>query len=256
MSKGASIWEINERLGLAMEAGDIEAARQALREGARPEMPMRRGIRALYWAVGKEHEALVREMLEAGASVEERHRGTAESALHLAAREGSESMIDLLMEAGADLRAKDGQGRGVLHAAVERDGKNAARLIALGARVDKPDDSGMTPLMLASWRGCRKGVEELLKAGASLRARCHRGRGALHYATFGWDPEPLRMLLEAGADPLEKDKEGISALERARREGLEEGVEMIRAHLARKEAQELDKEARQEKRSPRKESRL
>lgn len=94
-----------------------------------------------------------------------------------------ETIIDLLVAAGADVKAADEKGVTALHEAVDGDWSYATAVRALlrhGAEPDPVDQNGRTPLMLTN------------------------------------DPDCVRELLFAGADPLRKDNEGKSALSRAR----------------------------------------
>lgn len=85
---------------------------------------------------------------------------------------------------------------------VER--RDCARfLLVAGARVDVPDDSGMTPLLTAANSidllkdNKTEILQLLLSAGASIHDRSPDGRTALHYAAGCADA--VRLLLQAGA---------------------------------------------------------
>jgi ankyrin repeat protein len=92
-------------------------------------------------------------------------------------------------------------------------------LLATGARVDLPNEDGVTPLMAAvsaaGTRGRNKTeeqaqecVELLHAAGADVNATSDRGMTALHSAAFrGWD-KLVHQLASYGAnlDPLESDQ--------------------------------------------------
>ena len=64
--------------------------------------------------------------------------------------------------------------------------------------IDRADDSGQTPLMLATAFGTSDAVRRLLAAGASVAVKSGTGVTALHLAVT--DLEKTRLLVDAGAD--------------------------------------------------------
>jgi ankyrin repeat protein len=85
--------------------------------------------------------------------------------------------------------------------------------------------AGDTALHLAAAAYERDIAEELVSAGADVRARNRRGAEPLHYAADGspesnfWDPDAqyavVEFLIGAGADPSSEDKSGVAPLHRA-----------------------------------------
>lgn len=67
-------------------------------------------------------------------------------------------------------------------------------LLAAGAAADLPDETGMTPLMLAAARGSAPACERLLAAGADDAARDREGRTALDHAAAAEDFSALAVL--------------------------------------------------------------
>jgi len=181
------------------------------------------------------------------------------SALHLAVQKGHDSMIDFLMETGADVnarldhRGRHREGETVVHfAVVEKRADLVRRLMEHGANATVESGSGMTPLHIACGIGALEVVEVLLDAGGDLRAPASnkfgslpihlaassgnaakvidmllkrgspahvanlRGSFPIHGAAMSGDVEGVRLLLAAGAEPSDRDGRGLTPLEAAK----------------------------------------
>lgn len=64
----------------------------------------------------------------------------------------------------------------------------------------------MTPLHLASWNNQAEVAAFLISRGVNLNAREDDGEAALHLAARKGNPEILKLLMAAKADPEVKDK--------------------------------------------------
>lgn len=122
--------------------------------------------------------------------------------LLVAAREGNEAVVKLLLKRGADKAAKNNAGKTPLHLAAE-EGQTAVawRLIRCGADVEAQDREGRTPLSLASWRGQEAVASLLIRHGATVEARDQRKRTPLHWAAVGGHKAVVWLLLFQGATP-------------------------------------------------------
>lgn len=95
------------------------------------------------------------------------------------------------------------------------------------------DQSGRTPLMLASFNGHSDVVKILLEHGADPKKTDSQGQTALSFAASGPYPHTVELLLKNGADPNYKDpNEGWSALMWAAAEGNEQVVNVLIEHGA------------------------
>ncbi len=140
----------------------------------------------------------------------------------------SYEMVKLLLDAGADIRARDEYGRTAFAALVDcsgwRDVLHAEimeLLLAYGADINTRYQEGRTPLIEAAHSGQADMVEWLIQAGADVNATDDDGDTPLLLAAFGCgDYTKIGLLLRAGADPnrrshYENDKEeGDTALDR------------------------------------------
>ena len=83
--------------------------------------------------------------------------------LHVAAEGGRDAVVEALLQNGADVRAKDAEGRTALHACVEGHADACAKLlIRRGASVEARDVKGRTALDAAMERGSVKDEELFL----------------------------------------------------------------------------------------------
>ena len=101
-----------------------------------------------------------------------------ERVLQQAVRDGSEPLVRILLEHGADVNAPNAAGSTALHTAAAGaggDGVLRALLAAPGVQLEARDSTGCTPLHLAAADGAAARVRLLLEAGASVATRNSAG---------------------------------------------------------------------------------
>jgi ankyrin repeat protein len=200
------------------------------------DQPPEPGFPALISAVRREQAMEVARLLKAGADPDTASE-SGMTALQHAAISGNLEVMQILIDAGADLDARDPLGCSALVEAVCHRGTAQARLLLkAGAKphaaalakawlerrgtVKLLLDSGVKPddgLVSAAQGGHLEIMKLLLEAGADVNvhspANNQRGSTPLHLAISGdCDLKTVRKLLEAGADPRLKNKEGESPL--------------------------------------------
>jgi ankyrin repeat protein len=109
--------------------------------------------------------------------------------------------------------------RSALHyAAADGDVERARAELAAGAAVDAADANGWTPLHFAAQSQSAPIVRQLIEKGVSVDVPDSQGNTPLWRAVFAYngDPATIRLLRDAGADPLRKNKHGVSPASLAR----------------------------------------
>jgi ankyrin repeat protein len=113
-----------------------------------------------------------------------------------------------------------------LHIAVkERDLAWVGFLIQKGARIDLKDGQGNTPLMVAARIGNLEAARILISRNANLNATNSAGETPLIAAVQRRDIAMTRLLLTQGADPARRDTaSGLTARDYAVRDGRSEAI--------------------------------
>ena len=154
-----------------------------------------------------------------------------ESPLHVAARRWNVAMAERLVEHGADVSRRRGDGS-TPHALAELYGNPdiAAWLIAHGA-VDEL--SPLERFIAACARADRPAADGLLTAHPGLRSElAPEHHLMLHRPAEGGNAAVLETMLACGFDPEAKDKERVTPLHRAAMGGHVDAVRVLLAHGA------------------------
>ncbi|XP_050086792.1 uncharacterized protein LOC126571928 isoform X3 [Anopheles aquasalis] len=149
-----------------------------------------------------------------------------QTALNIAARNGHQEIVKLLLTYKQPL--KDGTGRyrmiDVNHA--DRDGWTPLRSASWGGHtevvkllietgvcaIDRADKEGRTALRAAAWSGNEDIVKILIEAGANVNSIDKQGRTSLIAASYMGHYDIVEILLENGADVNHTDLDGRNAL--------------------------------------------
>jgi ankyrin repeat protein len=138
----------------AIEHGDPAAAERYIRLLGNPGARDRHGIPLLGRAVAKDYSNVARLLIARGADVNAVGGQLDMSPLMFAAFWGYEHLAHQLIEAGAEVNARDSTGQTALFYAVRaEEARTASLLIEHGAEIGLEDSEGHTALWLAAKRG-------------------------------------------------------------------------------------------------------
>jgi cytohesin len=221
-------------LQIAAEKGQLIVAKYLLDHGADVNAGSRRHPgNPLYGAAEHGHKAMVELLLSRGADVNagvldplyraislgyaevaevlmankadvnlKGINGDGQRPLHAAASNGKTSLVQLLINHGADVNATDNNGYTPLHSAATADALPAAKLLlASKVEVNARNKSGDTPLHSAAQQGNADVVSLLLDSGAAVDGTNHNNDTPLLLAVANGRAEATRILLTHKADP-------------------------------------------------------
>lgn len=176
---------------LATLFGDAAAVEGILKQGANPNQADSLGATALMWAVPNVEKA--RPLIEHGANVNARSTNLGRTPLLIAAGyPGSVDVLTLLLDRGADLRAKDAAGFSALAAAMVSADLDVVRFLV--ARGLDPNDVPVVAMRAALARARPDMIEYLMARGLTVPPDILIGAA-------NWQSTDLiARLIEAGAD--------------------------------------------------------
>ena len=156
----------------AAALGDKDAVRALLKKGLDVNEPQGDGTTALHWAAMKGDTELAQMLIYAGANLRATTRLGAYTPLYLAAKGGHSAVVAALVAAGADVKATTTNGTTPLMiAAAAGDTRTVQTLVENGSDINATDTAkGETPLMFAAGFGRVDAVKLLLARGADHKA--------------------------------------------------------------------------------------
>jgi len=189
--------------------------------------------RGLHAAAAKGDLAALRKALQDKGNINARD-GHGRTALHVAAHGSHRVIIRELATAGADMKANDSRKYDIITiAAVRNDAETVKLAIALGSdprAITSPYDG--TALIAAAHLGHAEVVRALIAANAPLDHVNNIGWTALMEAVVLGDggkrhQDTLKALIDAGASTRIPDRDGVTALEQAKRRGYSAMAAML-----------------------------
>lgn len=170
----------------------------------------------------------IEQLIDHGADLESRHRGTGRTALAVAAHCGNGDICKLLLHHGAKVNTFDSSSMTPLHLAASNGHCQSVEcLLQEGATIDAPGPNMMTPLRLAVENEFVEAATLLLHRKAKIQTRDAHQLTPLHAAAKSGDEDMVRVLLNYGADVEAKDAEFQAPLHYAAAGGHEGIVDAL-----------------------------
>ncbi|OBT54916.1 hypothetical protein VE04_06568 [Pseudogymnoascus sp. 24MN13] len=186
------------------------------------------------------HEALLKLLLDSGSVDADLKNGVGRTPLSWAAENGQEAVLKLLLDSDiVDTNSKDRVGQTPLSFAAENGHEEIVKLLLdKGAKLEAEDGGERTPLSWAAGNGHIAVVALLLDEGANLESEDSGGYRPLLWAAQNGHIEVVKLLLNKGANLEFESNIGRTPLSWAAENGHEAVVELL-----------LNKDARIESRS-------
>ena len=229
---------VGDDFAVAIGSGNLAAVKELVEGGADVDTVIGEGMVAMTPLIKASWEGrrdIIKYLLAKGANVNA-HNGDGQTALMQAVVRGFDDVVELLITGGADVKARDSRGMTAFVFAADSAALEIADvLIKHGADPDAVDSSGITALMTAADQGNEEVVRYLVKAGAKVNKITqleYGGQTPLTGAAMMGQVGTVKALLELGADPALKMKDGATALSNAKENGNQEVIALITAALA------------------------
>ena len=158
------------------------------------------------------------------------------TSLHNAAVVGNLNMVELLIEKGASVNIADSKyNKTALHYAALY-GKESivnALLEAKGIDVNAKDDRGCIPLHSVAQKGYTNIAKALIEHGADINTKSEHNLTPLHYAARGGHLDIIKLLVEKGADIKVLSTDGKTPLDIAKINGRSQIIEFLSSVISR-----------------------
>ena len=174
-------------LHLACEKGDLKMAKKLIELGANINI----AAEASRWDDQFEYEE------------DFIYLGESETVLHLAIFSGERDLIKYLIENGADVNARDGDGVTPLLKAMDGDldFEIIELLIKHGADITASNNDGLNAVHMACLKEDSRFFEYFLTFAPDLNVKTKDGSTMLHYAAKSGNMKVVKLLLDHGIDP-------------------------------------------------------
>ncbi|XP_052767081.1 ankycorbin-like isoform X3 [Mya arenaria] len=177
------------------------------------------GVPPLVIAVKQGHQEMCRLLLQYGADVNAAEDKNKRTPVYHAIRNKRLDVLDILLKYKPNLTTLDCEGRSILYLLCETsDVRYFHKVISQCPHfppeiMEKTDDDGQTPLIVACKNGNAEQVKHLLEEGTSVCTKDHSGKTALHHCADNLETQCAEMLLDKDPSVLEeKDEQGYTVL--------------------------------------------
>ncbi|XP_013406001.1 transient receptor potential cation channel subfamily A member 1 homolog isoform X2 [Lingula anatina] len=173
----------NTPLHIAAQLGHINCVKLLMEYNAMMDDKNEDEQTPLHLAAMHGRTLVVRELVNRQKTIVNDEDEESNTALHLAALAGHQKVMDVLLDLGADVEARNAKGWTALDCAAYMGKVKAAKtLLEADSPIDPLDRNKVTPLHLAAKGGHTELVELLIKMGANVAQRDHDGLNCLDMA--------------------------------------------------------------------------
>jgi ankyrin repeat protein len=177
-------------------------------------------------AAAGDNPDMVHVLHEAGANLSERDCRTGLSPLHVAVTKEQLSVVQTLLDLGANPWLKDPQGRTPVDLAAENE-KVKTAFVEYYEEVDITDKNQDELVLLFVRLGLVSRLTAVLQSGANLKRTDEEGNSCLHIAAAQGSLDILEILLQGGADVAAKNQAGNTSVWLAMEHKHEAAVEVL-----------------------------
>ena len=201
----------------AVKAGDEQAVAYYLKHGGQVNQTDQEGTPFIMLAAEQGSVPVVKKLLDAGANVDAKNKmgetALMDACMMSANKPDYREIVNMLIAAGADVNAKDmGDAPVLLLVSGVAEPETVKGLLSAGADPNATDPNGVSALMVAAISERSETVKALLDAGADPEAKGKNGWTALMFAAGTGNTETVKTLLAGGADPNATDPNGVTVL--------------------------------------------
>ena len=216
-------------LHYACQHGSLESVKMLVSAGAGVRVTNDEGKTCLHTVAEAGRTEIVRYLVSLPHVDVNQDTVESDTALHLAVLHVKPDVVQVLIDAGADINIQDSEGRSPLHTACELGTLDMVKmLVRAGAGVRATDNEGWTCFQLAACRGHTETVRYLVcLPEVDVNHGDAGDHTALHLAAVGTHTDAVQVLIDAGADVNILNNDGYSLLHYACEYGALEIVKML-----------------------------
>lgn len=219
---GSAVAQVKEtHLLNAIQKLDVNRVEKLLKQRPDINQLLADGSTALAWAVETQNPALVELLLQHGAKPDvPSPQANPFSPLFIACQYGNETIINALLDAGADVNHLTREAIAPLQPCSARSSVAVLqRMLSMGAEINHVDAFGQTALMWAAAEGNLPTINWLLAQGSDVNKVTKKGFTPLFFALKSKVPAAPFAIMKAGGDTNHIGPEQTTAVQMAMYQG-------------------------------------
>src|SRR3990167_2341358 len=166
----------------------------------------------LYFAPRCGHKSIVEMLIDKGANINHA-KNNGVTPLFIAAENGHKDIVEIFINKGTDINRAQNQGVTPLLIAAQNGHNDIVKmLIKNGAHINQARNDGVTPLLIAAQNGHNDIVKMLIKNGAHINQAQRQGASTLIMATQNGHKDIVKILIKNGAHINQAQSQGAIPL--------------------------------------------